>query len=49
MSNEEKIEVAEKRILELETLIQHWRLSEMPSRKGTGELFEVMLNTRTAA
>ena len=49
MSNEEKIEVAEKRIIELETLIHHWRLSEIPSRKGTVELVEVMLNTRTAA
>ena len=43
MSNNEKIEVAEKRILELETLIKHWRSSNIPSRKATVEIVEVIL------
>ena len=43
MSNEEKIEIAEKRIIELKTLIKHWRTSNISSRKATAELVEVML------
>ena len=43
MSNDEKIEVAEKRIVELKTLIKHWRTSNISSRKATAELVEVML------
>ena len=49
MSNDEKIEVAEKRILELETLIKHWRLSDISSRKANVEIVEAMLTSRTAA
>ena len=49
MSNDEKIEVAEKRILELETLIKHWKSSDISSRKATVEIVEAMLNARTAA
>lgn len=49
MSNDEKIEVAEKRILELETLIKHWRSSDISPRKSTLEIVEAMLSTRTAA
>ena len=49
MSNDEKIEVAEKRILELETLIKHWRSSDLSSRKATVEIVEAMLSARTAA
>ena len=44
MSNDEKIEVAEKRIIELKTLISHWRTSNVSSRKATAEFVEVMLS-----
>ena len=46
MSNNEKIEVAQKRIVELETLIKHWKTSNISSRKSTAELVEVMLSDR---
>ncbi len=46
MSNDEKIEVAEKRIIELKTLIKHWRTSNISSRKSTADLVEVMLSER---
>ena len=46
MSNVEKIEVAEKRIIELKTLINHWKTSNISSRKATAELVEVMLAER---
>ena len=49
MSNEEKIEVAETRIRELETLIKHWKSSAIPPRKATLEIVESMFNARTAA
>ena len=49
MSNEEKIEVAETRILELETLIKHWRSSDTSSGKATLEIVDTILTTRTAA
>ena len=49
MSNNEKIEVAEKRIIELETLIKHWRSSDISSRKATVEIVETMLGAKTAA
>ena len=49
MSNNEKIEVAEKRILELETLIKHWSSSDISSRKATVEIVEAMLTSRRAA
>ena len=49
MSNDEKIEVAEKRIIELETLIKHWKSSDIPSRKATVEIVEAMLISRNAA
>ena len=45
MSNDEKIEVAEKRILELETLIKHWRSNDISSGKATVEIVEAMLST----
>tara|TARA_Y100001968_G_C18692386_1_gene407479 strand:+ start:186 stop:344 length:159 start_codon:yes stop_codon:yes gene_type:complete len=44
MSNKEKIEVAEKRIIELKTLINHWKTSNIPSRKATVELVEAMIS-----
>ena len=46
MSNEEKIEVAEKRIIELKTLINHWKTSNISSRKATVDLVEVILADR---
>ena len=46
MSNAEKIEVAEKRIVELKTLIKHWKSSNISSRKSTADLVEVMLSER---
>ena len=46
MSNKEKIEVAEKRIIELQTLINHWKTSKISSRKATAELVESILADR---
>ncbi len=46
MSNDEKIEVDEKRIIELKTLISHWRTSNVSSRRATAEFVEVMLAER---
>ncbi len=46
MSNEEKIKVAENRIIELKTLISHWKTSNISSRKSTADLVEVMLSER---
>ena len=44
MSNEENIEIAEKRIVELKTLINHWKTSNISSRKSTAELVEVLMS-----
>ena len=46
MSNEEKIEVAEKRIIELKTLINHWKTSNISSRRSTVDLVEAILANR---
>ena len=46
MSNEEKIEVAEKRIIELKTLINHWKTSNISSRKATSDFVEEILADR---
>ena len=46
MSNAEKIEVAEKRIIELKTLINHWKTSNISSRKATVELVDAILSER---
>tara|TARA_Y100001968_G_scaffold327841_1_gene373729 strand:- start:1844 stop:2002 length:159 start_codon:yes stop_codon:yes gene_type:complete len=46
MSNREKIEIAEKRIIELKTLINHWKNSQVTSRKATLELVESILSDR---
>ena len=43
MSNEEKIEVAEQRIIELKTLINHWKASNISSRRATSELVDAIL------
>ena len=46
MSNKEKIEVAEKRIIELKTLINHWKTSNISSRKATADFVEAILADR---
>ena len=46
MLNEEKIEVAEKRIIELKTLINHWKTSDISSRKATVDFVEAILTDR---
>ena len=43
MSNDEKIEVAQKRIVELKTLIHHWKTSNISSRKATADFVELMI------
>ena len=46
MSNEERIEVAEQRIIELKTLIDHWKTSNISSRKATADFVEAILADR---
>ena len=46
MSNAEKIEVAEQRIIELKTLINHWKTSNISSRRSTVDLVEAILADR---
>ena len=46
MSNEEKIEVAEKRIIELKTLINHWKTSSISSRRATVDFVDAILADR---
>jgi len=46
MYNKEKIEVAEQRILELKTLINHWKTSNISSRKATVDFVESILTER---
>tara|TARA_B100000579_G_scaffold371689_1_gene334403 strand:- start:812 stop:970 length:159 start_codon:yes stop_codon:yes gene_type:complete len=46
MSNEEKIEVAEQRINELKTLINHWKTSNISSRKATLHFVDTFLSDR---
>tara|TARA_Y100001968_G_scaffold329338_1_gene378472 strand:+ start:226 stop:384 length:159 start_codon:yes stop_codon:yes gene_type:complete len=46
MSNAEKIEVAEKRIIELKTLISHWKTSDISSRRSTADYVEAILSER---
>ncbi len=43
MHNEEKFELAESRIIELKTLINHWKTSNILSRQATVECVEAML------
>ena len=44
MSNEEKIKVAEERIIELKTLINHWKTSNISSRKATADFVDSILS-----
>ena len=46
MFNDEKIEVAEQRIIELKTLISHWKTSEISSRKATSDFVESIISSR---
>ena len=46
MSNEEKIEVAEQRILELKTLINHWKTSNISSRRATADFVDSILSEK---
>ncbi len=46
MSNEEKIEVAEQRILELKTLINHWKTSKIASRRATVDFVDAILSEK---
>ena len=46
MSKEERIEIAEQRIIELKTLINHWKTSNISSRKSTAEFVEAILSDR---
>ena len=46
MSNEERIEVAEQRIIELKTLINHWKTSNISSRRATVDFVEAILSDR---
>ena len=49
MSNEEKIEVAQQRIIELKTLINHWKSSNISSRRATSDFVEAILSDRKEA
>ena len=46
MSNEERIEVAEQRIIELKTLINHWKTSNISSRRATVDFVDTILSDR---
>ena len=46
MYNEEKIEVAEQRIIELKTLINHWKTSNISSRRATVDFVDAILADR---
>ena len=46
MYNKEKIEVAEQRILELKTLINHWKTSNISSRRATVDFVESILTDK---
>ncbi len=46
MFNKDKIEVSEQRIVELKTLINHWKTSTIASRKSTADFVEAVLADR---
>ena len=46
MSNEERIEIAEQRIIELKTLINHWKTSNIASRRATVDFVDAILSDR---
>ena len=43
MYNKEKIDAAEQRIVELKTLINHWKTSNISSRRATVDFVEAIL------
>ncbi len=43
ISKKEKIEVAEHRLIELKTFINHWKTSNISSRKSTVDFVETIL------
>ena len=43
MSNKERIEVAERRIVELKTLIDHWKTSNISSRRATVDFVDAIV------
>ena len=45
-STKEKIKVAEQRIIELKNLINHWKTSDIPSRRSTLDFVEEILAQR---
>ena len=44
MSNEERIEVAEQRIIEWKTLSNHWKTSNISSRRATVDFGDAILS-----
>ena len=46
MSKKEKIQFAEQRIVELKTLIDHWKTSNISSRRSTVDFVEAILSDR---
>ena len=46
MSNTEKIKVAEQRILELKTLINHWKTSNISSRRATADFVDSIISEK---
>ena len=46
MLKDEKIQVAEQRIIELKTLINHWKTSNISSRKATSDFVDSILSHR---
>tara|TARA_Y100001968_G_scaffold258340_1_gene245298 strand:- start:121 stop:279 length:159 start_codon:yes stop_codon:yes gene_type:complete len=46
MNKDEKIQIAEQRIIELKTLINHWKTSNISSRKATADFVDSILSPR---
>ena len=46
MSHEERIEVAEQRIIELKTLINHWKTRNISSKRATVDFVDAILSDR---
>ena len=46
MSNEDKIQVAEKRIIELQTLINHWKTSKACSQNEPADCVKVFITSK---
>ncbi len=46
MSHNAKVELTKKRIVKLQSLIKHWKFSNIASRRATAEIVELMLSER---